>query len=104
PYDRLLSKESARARRKLIDPQKASLELRPGEASTRAAQPQVNLNGNASHDGDTSYIAVVDQGRNMVSFEPSLHEIMGTGVVMGDTALIFNCRRGDYSFTPRDAN
>src|SRR5204862_4460316 len=78
PYDRLLSKEYARERRKLIDPQKASLELRPGEASTRAAQPQVNLNGNASHAGDTSYIAVVDQARNMVSSEPSLHEIMGT--------------------------
>ena len=104
PYDRLLSKEYARERRKLIDPQKASLELRPGEASTRAAQPQVNLNGNASHDGDTSYMAVVDQARNMVSFEPSLHEIMGTGVVMGDTGIIFNCRGDYYSLTPGEAN
>src|SRR5262249_21774272 len=30
PYDGLLSKEYARQRRKLIDPQQASLELRPG--------------------------------------------------------------------------
>ena len=32
PYDGLLSKEYARERRKLIDPAKASLELRPGVA------------------------------------------------------------------------
>jgi gamma-glutamyltranspeptidase/glutathione hydrolase len=104
PYDRLLSKDYARDRRKLIDPQKASLELRPGDISTRAAQPQPNLSGNASHDGDTSYLAVVDQSRNMVSFEPSLHEIMGDGVVMGDTGIIFNCRGDYYSLTPGEAN
>jgi gamma-glutamyltranspeptidase/glutathione hydrolase len=45
--------------------------------------------------GDTSYIAIVDKDRNMVSFEPSLHSIFGTGVVMGNTGIIFNCR-GDY--------
>jgi gamma-glutamyltranspeptidase / glutathione hydrolase len=104
PYDRLLSKDYARDRRKLIDPQKASLELRPGDIPTRAAQPQPNLSGNASHDGDTSYLAVVDQSRNMVSFEPSLHEIMGDGVVMGDTGIIFNCRGDYYSLTPGEAN
>jgi len=104
PYDRLLSKDYASERRKLIDPQKASLELRPGDIPTRAAQAQVHLTGNASHNGDTSYIAVVDQARNMVSFEPSLHEIMGDGVVMGDTGIIFNCRGDYYSLTPGEAN
>jgi gamma-glutamyltranspeptidase / glutathione hydrolase len=106
PYDRLLSKEYASERRKLIDPKKASLELRPGsERSLGAAQPlNVNLNGHASHDGDTSYLAVVDEARNMVSFEPSLHEIMGTGVVMGDTGIIFNCRGDYYSLTPGEPN
>ena len=104
PYDRLLSKDYASDRRKLIDPQKASLELRPGDIPTRAAQLQPNLSGNASHNGDTSYVAVVDHARNMVSFEPSLHEIMGDGVVMGDTGIIFNCRGDYYSLTPGEAN
>jgi len=51
-------------------------------------------------EGDTSYIAVVDKNRNMVSFEPSLHSGFGTGVVMADLGFIFNCRGDYYSLTP----
>jgi len=98
PYDGLLSKEYARERRKLIDPAKASLKLRPGSPEKFTAGGALDrpvheiLDGYASHDGDTSYIAVVDKDHNMVSFEPSLHSLFGTGVVMGDTGIIFNCR------------
>jgi gamma-glutamyltranspeptidase/glutathione hydrolase len=116
PYDGLLSKEYARERRKLIDPAKASLELRPGspekvspekfagKASSFFSTPRVVLDGDAHHDGDTSYIAVVDKDRNMVSFEPSLHSGFGTGVVMGNTGIIFNCRGDYYSLVRGDAN
>jgi len=116
PYDGLLSKEYARERRKLIDPAKASLELRPGSpekvspekvarnASSFFRTPHVVLDGDARHDGDTSYIAVVDEDRNMVSFEPSLHSAFGTGVVMGNTGIIFNCRGDYYSLVRGEAN
>ncbi len=111
PYDGLLSKDYARERRKLIDPAKASLELRPGSPEKFAADAPVLdrpvhevLDGNASHDGDTSYIAVVDKNRNMVSFEPSLHDLFGTGVVMGDTGIIFNCRGDYYSLVRGEVN
>ena len=107
PYDRLLSKDYARDRRKLIDPQHASVELRPGSANsaTNTAQALTPvLTGNARHEGDTSYIAVIDKDRNMVSFEPSLHESFGTGVVMGNTGLIFNCRGDYYSLVRGEAN
>jgi gamma-glutamyltranspeptidase / glutathione hydrolase len=108
PYDGLLSKDYARERRKLIDPAKASLELRPGTpaASTADLDRPVHevLDGNASHNGDTSYIAVVDKDHNMVSFEPSLHELFGTGVVMGDTGILFNCRGDYYSLVRGEAN
>jgi gamma-glutamyltranspeptidase/glutathione hydrolase len=111
PYDGLLSKDYARERRKLIDPAKASLELRPGspEKFTANASPldrpvHETLDGNASHTGDTSYIAVVDNDHNMVSFEPSLHSEFGTGVVMGDTGFIFNCRGDYYSLVRGEAN
>jgi len=107
PYDGLLSKDYARERRKLIDPAKASLDLRPGTpAGATALDRPVHegLDGNASHVGDTSYIAVVDKDHNMVSFEPSLHSSFGTGVVMGDTGIIFNCRGDYYSLVRGEAN
>jgi len=111
PYEALLSKEYARERSKLIDPQRASLELRPGSPEKLASTtseiepaPRVVLDGAASHDGDTSYIAIVDKDRNMVSFEPSLHSVFGTGVVMGNTGVIFNCRGDYYSLVRGEAN
>ena len=111
PAGRLLSKEYARERRKLIDPSKASLELRPGSPEKFASHGSlpdrpvhVVLDGNADHTGDTSYIAVIDKDRNMVSFEPSLHEAFGTGVVMGETGIIFNCRGDYYSLIRGEAN
>ena len=111
PYEGLLSKDYARERRKLIDPAKASLELRPGspEKFISGMHPpdrhaRVVLDGNADHQGDTSYIGIVDKDRNMVSFEPSLHSAFGTGVVMGDTGIIFNCRGDYYSLVRGEAN
>lgn len=111
PYGGLLSKDYARERRALIDLQKASLDLRPGapdkfeiNAQSVGGSVRMNLEGNASHDGDTSYIATVDKDRNMVSFVPSLHSPFGTGVVMGDTGIIFNCRGDYYSLTRGEAN
>ena len=112
PYDGLLSKEYARERRKLIDPAHASLELRPGVAEqfTKTTQALLNrpvhvtLEGEADHEGDTSYLAVIDKDRNMVSFEPSLHSGFGTGVVMADLGFIFNCRGDYYSLVAGEAN
>jgi gamma-glutamyltranspeptidase/glutathione hydrolase len=111
PYEGLLSKDYAAARRSLIDPDKASLELRPGDPSKymKSSEPlerpyHVTLEGEADHVGDTSYIAVVDKDRNMVSFEPSLHDSWGTGVVMGDLGFILNCRGDYFSLVPGEAN
>ena len=121
PYDGLLSKDYAAERRALIDAEKASLELRPGDptkfmkksgsdsswdpAAAGLYRPvHVTTEGNADHAGDTSYIGVVDKDRNMVSFEPSLHSSWGTGVVMADLGFIFNCRGDYYSLVPGEAN
>jgi gamma-glutamyltranspeptidase / glutathione hydrolase len=111
PYEGLLSKEYAGERRKLIDPAKASLELRPGTPEKFMKDPtplnrpvHVNRSGEADHEGDTSYIAAVDKQRNMVSFEPSLHSGFGTGVVMGETGIVFNCRGDYYSLVAGEAN
>lgn len=107
PYEGLLSKGYATERRKLIDPNHASLEIRPGDPEkfmqVAATAPHLGHTheGEANYsEGDTSYIAVVDKDHNMVSFEPSLHSGFGTGIVMGDLGFIFNCRGDYYSLTP----
>jgi len=112
PYEGLLSKGYAAERRKLIDPMHASRELLPGNPSqfmSRAAAfvdypYHTTIEGNAAHDGDTSYLAVVDKDRNMVSFEPSLHAVWGTKLVMADLGIIFNCRGDYYSLVAGEAN
>ena len=115
PCEGLLSKAYAAERRTLIDPDKASAEptIRPGNPGKfmKSAAPgefdypwHVTIEGDATHDGDTSYIAVVDKDRNMVSFEPSLHSAWGSGVVIGDLGIIFNCRGDYYSLVPGEAN
>jgi gamma-glutamyltranspeptidase/glutathione hydrolase len=112
PYSGLLSKDYAAARRALIDPAKSSLEFRPGDVTRYAGQdykpatyPQdVDMHGGASHEGDTSYIAVVDKARNLISFTPSLHSGFGTKVVMGNLGFILNCRGDYYSLVEGHAN
>ena len=108
PFEGLLSKAYAAERRKLVDPNRASLEIRPGhpERFMKTTEPAGGRARDASvgdadySEGDTSYIAVIDKDRNMVSFEPSLHSGFGTGVVMADLGFIFNCRGDYYSLTP----
>ncbi len=111
PFAGLLSKDYARDRRTLIDPSKASLELRPGDAEKyvpgNAPVKHVlhpNLEGNAEHAGDTSAIFIVDKDRNIVALIPSLHSSFGTGLVMGDLGFILNCRGDYYELDPDHAN
>lgn len=111
PYEGLLSKQYARERRKLIDARKASHELRAGTPEQFTKNRVVldrplraHLEGEADHEGDTSYISVVDKERNMISFTPSLHSGFGTGVVMADLGFIFNCRGDYFSLIPGEAN
>src|SRR5437868_6713948 len=107
PYRGLLSEEYAAERRKLIDPAKASLEFRPGlpEKFDAGYAPvdrpdDYTLTGEGDHNGDTSYIAVVDRERNAISFTPSLHSGFGSKIVMGDLGFILNCRGDYFSLVP----
>ncbi|HWQ54130.1 MAG TPA: gamma-glutamyltransferase [Bryobacteraceae bacterium] len=110
PYPGLLSKEYARERRKLIDGAKASLEYRPGVPEKYMGiapldrPSDINWPGDKNDGGDTSYLAVVDKDRNIVSFTPSLHTGFGTTIVMGTLGFTFNCRGDYYSLVPGHAN
>ena len=73
PFEGMLSKEYADERRKLIDPEKASLGYRPGTAEKfmLGMEPverpvDINFEKDERTGGDTSYISVVDKDRNVV--------------------------------------
>ncbi|HSB18040.1 MAG TPA: gamma-glutamyltransferase [Bryobacteraceae bacterium] len=111
PWAGLLSKSYGEARRKLLDPEKASREFRPGVAEDfmqgfeRLERPtDLTEAGKADHEGDTSYIVVVDKDGNGISFTPSLHSGFGSKVVLGELGFPLNCRGDYFSLVPGHAN
>ena len=69
PLEILLSPEYAAKRRILIDPDRASMELRPGNAP--AIDPRTIEGGSDIHRGDTTHLDAVDRWGNMISATPS---------------------------------
>src|SRR2546428_8428715 len=72
PVSRLVSKEYAAERRKLIDRDRAMPSARPG----------------LPENGDTVYLTVVDKDRNAVSFINSLFGYFGSGLVAGGNRIV----------------
>jgi gamma-glutamyltranspeptidase/glutathione hydrolase len=95
PWETLLSKEYARNRSRLIDPQRASHEFRQGQMESFQHPLDIDYAPVEGDGGDTSYVCIVDRDRNVVSFTPSLHTGYGTCVAMGELGFTLNCR-GDY--------
>ena len=92
PMDRLLSKEYATERRRLVDPDSASLELRPGDhpagrvdnvADVDAALARESDAPDDSGNGDTTKLEVIDAEGNMVSATPSGGWLQSSPVVPG---------------------
>jgi gamma-glutamyltranspeptidase / glutathione hydrolase len=89
PLKALTSKEYAAARRKLIDPNKATLDTRRGapEASS-----------------DTVYLTVVDGAGNACSFINSLYMGFGTGIVPEGTGISLQNRGHLFSLDSQHPN
>jgi gamma-glutamyltranspeptidase / glutathione hydrolase len=92
PGDALLSEGYAAARRRLIDPQRASLEQRPGDPARGtallegAAQPP-RVEGLVKEPGDTTSVQVADAQGNLFSATPSSGWILGGAFVAGRTGV-----------------
>jgi gamma-glutamyltranspeptidase / glutathione hydrolase len=89
PVRELLSKEYAARRRALIDPKKAL---------DNPAAGDFNLGS------DTTYFTVVDKDGNAVSFINSLFDAFGSGIVAGDTGIVFQNRGSAFSLDPKHPN
>ena len=122
PMREMLSKEYATIRRALIDPDKAIDGEAPfgnptstptdsggatvGKPRLAYAPPQV-LPGTVitgEENGHTTYLAVVDKDRNMVSVTSSLLSIFGSGHVVKGAGFVLNNRMAYYGLDEDDVN
>ena len=90
PVAHLISKEYAKERRALIDPDKAAKSYEAGDAKLR--------------DGDTIYLTVADGDGNMVSLIQSNYRGMGSGMTPGELGFILQDRGELFSLEEGHAN
>jgi len=100
PAETLLSKEYAAERRKLIDPERASMEHRPG--SFGGAMNLAPERRAPSGDHDTTCVNVVDRMGNVFTATPSGAWL--PSVIAGDTGIPFSMRLESFVMTPGHAN
>jgi gamma-glutamyltranspeptidase / glutathione hydrolase len=99
PEEILLSKSYAAQRRKLIDPDHASMESRPGNLG--ASAPMTGSEG-VSKDRDTTCVDVFDKFGNAFSATPSGAWL--PSVIAGDTGIPLSIRLASFVLTPGHAN
>ena len=116
PMAGLLSKDYAARRRALINPDRASVgEVAAGDPTSATSTQQVAFAGprppadlstiaEVSDDGHTTYLAVVDKDRNMVSITSSLLSLFGSGHVVEGAGFMLNNRMAYFGLEPDDVN
>jgi gamma-glutamyltranspeptidase/glutathione hydrolase len=96
PFDKLLARDYAGARRALIDPYCASLKLRPGDDVVSASASEEARRLPWTYRGDTTHTCALDIHGNMIAatpsggWIPSSPVIPGLGFPMGTRAQMFN--------------
>jgi gamma-glutamyltranspeptidase / glutathione hydrolase len=88
PMQQLLSDQYTEMRRKLIDPKKASLELRPGDPYNMKATKPPTITG--PWHGGTTVMCVTDKFGNVIAATPS--GLSSTAGVAGRTGIIHGSR------------
>ena len=118
PMREMLSKEYAAVRRALIDPDRAIAGEapfgKPQQAATSSQpaiayatpQPAADLSQVivGEENGHTTYLAVIDKDRNMVSVTSSLLSLFGSGHVVKGAGFVLNNRMAYYGLDEDDVN
>jgi gamma-glutamyltranspeptidase/glutathione hydrolase len=117
PIKGLLSKEYAAARRALInldraiegepapgDPRRLASPGRQSYATPQAVPATISSWDESKEPGWTTYLAVVDKDRNMVSITSSILSIFGSGMVVEGAGYFLNNRMAYFALEPNDVN
>ncbi len=116
PIRELLSDEYATSRRALINPDRAiqgeapagdprqPTSTQPIAWSSPQVAPDLSAVREATEDGHTTYLAVVDKDRNMVSITSSLLSLFGSGHVVEGAGFLLNNRMAYWGLDADDVN
>jgi len=88
PVNALLSKEYARKRAELIDPEKANCDVPAGQPIA----------------GDTTYLTVVDKDGNIASWIQSVSSAFGSGVTVEGMGFALQNRGANFTLDPKHPN
>ena len=101
PLDRLLSREYNEARRALVERDRASLALRPGDAGPRPRE--LRLGGGTPVGHDTTHLDVIDAEGRMIAITPSGGWIQSSPVIPG-VGFPLGTRGQMFSLDPEHPN
>jgi gamma-glutamyltranspeptidase/glutathione hydrolase len=99
PLTKLLSREYAAERRKLIDPNHTAKTVAAGSPQDESVRKADKID-----DGDTIYMCAADDEGNMVSLIQSNYRGMGSGIVVPGLGFMFQDRGELFSMEPGHAN
>lgn len=106
PKKGLLDEEYIKERRKLINPNRSTAEVKEGdpweyEGKEPSSMPTVVEN---HPEGQTTHFSVMDKWGNMVSYTTTIEQVFGTGIMVPDYGFMLNNEMTDFDATPGGVN
>jgi gamma-glutamyltranspeptidase / glutathione hydrolase len=106
PTKGLLDEEYINERRKLINPYKATADVKEGDPwkyEGKESSSQANVK-EENPIGQTTHFSVIDKWGNMVSYTTTIEQVFGSGIMVPEYGFMLNNEMTDFDATPGGVN
>lgn len=107
PTKGLLDEEYIKERRKLINPNKSTADVKEGDPWKYEGQEPVSMEKVKEEKtpiGQTTHFSVMDKWGNMVSYTTTIEQVFGSGIMVPDYGFMLNNEMTDFDATPGGVN
>ncbi len=106
PKKGLLDEDYIKERRKLINPNKATPNVKEGDPWKYEGKENPNKATVTEENpiGQTTHFSVVDKWGNMVSYTTTIEQVFGSGIMVPDYGFMLNNEMTDFDATPGGVN
>ncbi len=106
PKKGLLDEDYIKERRKLINPNKATPNVKEGDPWKYEGKENPNKATVKEENpiGQTTHFSVVDKWGNMVSYTTTIEQVFGSGIMVPDYGFMLNNEMTDFDATPGGVN